>query len=63
MITKRLIYEPIERLESAIGELENLALKAKLDGNHAYSGRLLEIVSRDLFEAREKLEYVQELAS
>lgn len=63
MITKRHIYEPLERIESAIERLFELATDADENGHQMAAKKMHEIISRDLSEAREKLEYVQELAS
>jgi c-di-GMP-related signal transduction protein len=57
MITKRHIYEPLERIESAIDRLYQIA---KEGGSYK---SILEVIERDLSKAREKLEYVQEIAS
>jgi hypothetical protein len=63
MITKRLIHEPIERIDSAISRLCDLADDAYENGHAMAAKKMHEIISRDLYEAKEKLEYVQEMAS
>ncbi len=64
MITKRLIYEPLERIESAIARLEKIADEATLNGETPLGSiAIREVIQRDLQEAREKLKYIQEIAS
>ncbi|MHB8545067.1 MAG: hypothetical protein ACYC9S_13860 [Leptospirales bacterium] len=63
MITKRLIYEPLERIESAIARLEKIADEVILNGEMPLGSiAIREVIQRDLQEAREKLEYIQEIA-
>lgn len=59
MITKRNVYQIQEKVDSAIGRLEQII----------YSGRAIstsdlhEVITRDLSEAKEQIEYVMEMAS
>lgn len=62
MITKRHIYEPIERIESAVKRLVELADEAYDSGLPVAAKKIHEIVQRDLSAAQQKLEYVMEIA-
>lgn len=59
MITKRHIYEPLERVESAIEVLAKLAMGE--DTDRIVSSKIREVIRRDLSEAREKLSYAMDV--
>jgi hypothetical protein len=63
MITKRHIYEPLERIESAIYQLNQISFAIGKGHSPAIAKMINEVIARDLSEALEKLEYVQEIAS
>lgn len=62
MITKRLIYEPKERIESAITRLMEVATDEELSCER-HRSKIYEVINRDLRQALEKLEYVSDLAT
>lgn len=59
MITKRLVYGPIERIESAIKRLGEIASRPF----NAHGQDISEVIARDLREAVEQLQYVSDLAT
>lgn len=62
MITKRNIYGPLERIESAIEQFTSLAKDAEENGHLMAAKKMLEIVQRDLSHAANDLQYVMEIA-
>lgn len=58
MITKRLVYGPIERIESAIARLNLIAERPY----NAHAADIRAVIARDLREATEQLQYVSDLA-
>lgn len=62
MITKRHIYGPLERIESAIKQFVSLAKDAEENGHLGAAKKMLEIVQRDLSNAANDLQYVMEIA-
>lgn len=62
MITKRHLYGPIERIESATERLVSLAKDAEVNGDVMVCEKIREIIARDLSKAHASLEYIMEIA-